>query len=98
MLIADTVKGAGVSFFEPQDLPVAGDSLYDFHSGAPSPDQYERALAELRERLERRVAAIGAGAVELVEAAGSDSSVGSGAGEGATAEASREAPRTSPSG
>jgi len=69
MLIADTIKGAGVSFMEPQELPVAGDSLYDFHSGAPSADQYERGFAELRERLDRRLDALEVAPIELVEAA-----------------------------
>jgi len=35
LLVADTLKGAGVSFMEPHDLPVASTSLYGFHSGAP---------------------------------------------------------------
>ncbi|MBA2763970.1 MAG: transketolase [Thermoleophilaceae bacterium] len=69
MLIADTIKGAGVSFMEPYELPLAGDSLYDFHSGAPSADQYERGFAELRERLDRRLDALEVDPIELVEAA-----------------------------
>jgi transketolase len=51
LLIADTVKGKGVSFMEPHELPVAGDSLYAFHSGAPSEGYYENALTELATRL-----------------------------------------------
>jgi transketolase len=65
LLIADTHKGAGVSFMEPHDLPHAGDSLYPFHSGAPSTKDYERALDELLERLSARLAALGAEAPEL---------------------------------
>jgi transketolase len=65
LLIADTRKGAGVSFMEPHDLPRAGDALYPFHSGAPSPEDYERALAELLERLTRRLADLGAPPPEL---------------------------------
>jgi len=68
LLIADTVKGRGVSFMEPDDLPVAGDSLYGFHSGAPSAEDYERAIAELRARLDERLAALGADPVELEDA------------------------------
>jgi len=49
LLVADTLKGAGVSFMEPHELPVASTSLYGFHSGAPAPDEYERAVAELEE-------------------------------------------------
>jgi transketolase len=55
LLIADTRKGAGVSFMEPHELPVADTSLYRFHSGAPSDEEYERARAEISERLARRL-------------------------------------------
>jgi transketolase len=55
LLLADTRKGAGVSFMEPHDLPDTDTALYRFHSGAPSPEDYERALAELVGRLERRL-------------------------------------------
>jgi len=65
LLVADTLKGAGVSFMEPHDLPVAGASLYGFHSGAPTPEEYERALEELDARLAERLAAIGLPAPEL---------------------------------
>ncbi|MEJ7891550.1 MAG: transketolase C-terminal domain-containing protein [Solirubrobacteraceae bacterium] len=67
LLIADTVKGKGVFFMEPHDLPVAGDSLYDYHSGAPSPGDYKRGVAELLERLDGRLAALGAAPVERLE-------------------------------
>ena len=44
---------------EPHDLERAGTALYRFHSGAPAPDDYERALDELQERLADRLAALG---------------------------------------
>lgn len=65
LLVADTLKGAGVSFMEPHDVPKEDTSLYDFHSGAPGPDDYARALAELTQRLDERLAALGAEAVTL---------------------------------
>jgi transketolase len=68
LLVADTLKGAGVSFMEPSDLPVDATALYGFHSGAPSPEDYERAVDELRARLERRMEALGAADVALAEA------------------------------
>ena len=46
VLIADTVKGRGVSFMEGTSL-TPSDRLYRFHSGAPDDDTYGRALAEL---------------------------------------------------
>jgi transketolase len=51
LLVADTRKGAGVSFMEPGELPRTDSALYGFHSGAPSAEDYERALAEILERL-----------------------------------------------
>lgn len=65
LLVAHTLKGAGVSFMEPHDLPVADTSLYRYHSGAPSQDEYGRALDELCARLDRRLSRLDAPAVEL---------------------------------
>ncbi|HEY5705809.1 MAG TPA: transketolase C-terminal domain-containing protein [Terrimicrobiaceae bacterium] len=47
ILLADTLKGRGVAFMEEGPK----DGLYAYHSGAPSPNDYERALRELQERL-----------------------------------------------
>jgi transketolase len=44
IVIADTIKGKGVSFME--QIP-AGQTLYKFHSGAPDDDTYARASKEL---------------------------------------------------
>jgi transketolase len=38
LIVADTVKGCGVRFMEPHELPKEEASLYAFHSGAPAPD------------------------------------------------------------
>jgi transketolase len=51
LLIADTVKGRGATVFEPNELPHSGSALYAFHSGAPDPDQYAAAMAEIAGRL-----------------------------------------------
>jgi transketolase len=60
LLVADTVKGSGATVFEPHDLERSGTALYAYHSGAPTPEEYEAALAQiggrLRERLGRDVA------------------------------------------
>ena len=46
VLLADTLKGRGVSFMQPDAMdPVQ--RMYRFHSGAPNDDVYEKALAEL---------------------------------------------------
>ena len=69
LVVAHTRKGAGVSFMEPAGrLPRTDTALYGYHSGAPSPEEYELAVEEIRARLDGRLAAVGAGPVELVEA------------------------------
>jgi transketolase len=65
LIVADTRKGAGVSFMEPHDLPASPTALYAYHSGAPTPEEYERAFAEVRARLDERLAALGAEPVRL---------------------------------
>ena len=45
VIIADTIKGRGVSFMEGPAMEVGG--LYRFHSGAPSPADYAAGAAEL---------------------------------------------------
>lgn len=46
VIIADTVKGKGVSFMEHTAID-SDVELYKFHSGAPSEDAYARAVTEL---------------------------------------------------
>jgi len=67
LLIADTQKGAGVSFMEPHGLPTEGDELYAYHSGAPSADEYARALDELEARVTARLEELGVPALRLEE-------------------------------
>jgi transketolase len=67
IVVADTKKGAGVSFMEPVGLPLSPTALYGFHSGAPSETDYERAAVELETRLAGRLEAIGAEPIELAE-------------------------------
>ena len=60
VVIADTVKGRGVSFMEDG---MDDRKMYRFHSGAPSLEIYESALSELTERV--RAAFSRAGAADL---------------------------------
>src|SRR6266536_5371733 len=46
IIIADTIKGKGVSFAEHTAMAPT-DRLYKFHSGAPAPDVHERMAEEL---------------------------------------------------
>jgi transketolase len=59
VLIADTVKGRGVSFMEhtSMDSDVA---LYRFHSGAPDYAVYEKAVAEMLANANEKLASLGA--------------------------------------
>ena len=66
--IAHTLKGGGVSFMEPHELPLTDTALYGYHSGAPTADEYERGVEEIRARLDGRLERLGAAPVELVEA------------------------------
>ncbi len=53
IIIADTVKGRGVSFMESTAM-AEDQALYRFHSGAPDQQLYTRAAEELIARVERR--------------------------------------------
>ena len=58
MVIADTLKGRGVSFMEHDKLPLE-EQNYPFHSGAPAPDDYLRALDELMTTARAQAEALG---------------------------------------
>lgn len=58
VLIADTIKGRGVSFMEHTSM-APGQVYYKYHSGAPVRDEYVAALEELGSDIERRSKALG---------------------------------------
>jgi transketolase len=62
VIVADTVKGKGVSFME-GPAALSADELYLFHSGAPSEDRYTRGLAELLAAAKTAFGAAGLGDV-----------------------------------
>lgn len=64
ILIADTVKGKGVSFME----KMASDGLYKFHSGAPSIQYYQLAFAELVARVNKQLSKLGLASLKFEEA------------------------------
>jgi len=53
IIIADTIKGKGVSFME-GERGMTDDGLYRFHGGALSDEQYALALQEIHERISNR--------------------------------------------
>ncbi len=65
VLIADTVKGKGVSFME--SLP-PGERFYRFHSGAPDDATYARAVEELVATANARVEELGLKPLTLAHA------------------------------
>ena len=67
VVIADTVKGKGVSFMEHTAM-VPNDGLYRFHSGAPDDESYAKGASELVARADALLAEAGT-AVLTVERA-----------------------------
>jgi transketolase len=65
VLIADTIKGKGVSFMEGL---ACGDQTYHFHAGAPSLKDYLAAVVELTSRIDARLARLGASPLALATA------------------------------
>jgi transketolase len=62
VIIADTIKGRGVSFMEGV---ACGDETYRFHAGAPSMPNYLAAIRELTARINGRLAARGRAPLSL---------------------------------
>ena len=58
IIIADTVKGQGVSFMRGTETEL-GDTFYRFHSGAPGNDIVGRAMMELRQAADASCARLG---------------------------------------
>lgn len=63
-IIADTIKGRGVSFMEHTAMD-EDEVYYRFHSGAPSPEDYRVAATELLDDISRRCAAAGMSGPEV---------------------------------
>jgi transketolase len=57
-LVARTIKGKGVSFMEHPVALAEGGGTYRWHAGAPDDESFERAFAELVERIGARFSAL----------------------------------------
>ena len=64
VLIADTIKGKGVSFMEGTSID-SDVEMFRFHSGAPQAADYRRAVQELIEAINADLASLGVAALEL---------------------------------
>jgi transketolase len=56
VLIADTIKGRGISFMEGPRALEDGGGLYRWHAGAPEDDSFEAGYGELLDRVNGRLA------------------------------------------
>jgi transketolase len=65
LLIADTIKGRGVSFMEHPVALVDGKGLYRWHAGAPDDESFVRAHEELLGRVNERFTTSGIGRLRL---------------------------------
>jgi transketolase len=59
VLIADTVKGKGISFMEGPTALKDGKGLYRWHAGAPDDDSFEAGHREIIERIKSRLQELG---------------------------------------
>jgi transketolase len=66
-IIADTIKGCGVSFMEHPRALQDGQGYYRWHAGAPPDEAFAAAHAELVERVNGRLADRGQPALQLAE-------------------------------
>ena len=64
VIVADTVKGKGVSFMEGASID-SDVEMFQFHSGAPQAADYTRAAQEILDRINGRADAIGGQTVEI---------------------------------
>lgn len=67
LLIADTIKGCGVSFMEHPTALKAGGGLYPWHAGAPPDEPFAIAYQEITERVNLRLKNLGLASLDLEE-------------------------------
>jgi transketolase len=67
MIVADTIKGRGVSFMEHPAALVAGNGCYRWHAGAPDDQSFDAAHVELRDRIQANAKALGLGEIVIRE-------------------------------
>ena len=65
VLVARTIKGKGVSFMEHPAALREGGGTYRWHAGAPDDASFERAFAELVERIDGRLSSLGLEPISL---------------------------------
>lgn len=66
VVIADTVKGRGISFMEEISKQPSPSGKYRWHSGAPADEPFALGFAELRQRIDAQLVAAGLAPLTLV--------------------------------
>jgi len=69
IIIADTIKGRGISFMEHPAALEIGKGLYPWHSGAPDDESFERGYKELIERINASLSDLGLTPLKLKDIA-----------------------------
>jgi len=77
ILIADTIKGRGVSFMEHPQALETGNGLYRWHSGAPDDGSFSAAYEEIITGINDRLALLGLSSLMLEEVPPEDKRVSS---------------------
>lgn len=74
IIVADTIKGRGVSFMEHPTALQAGNGLYPWHAGAPNDQAFVNAHTESVSRIDKRLLALGMAPLTLLVAPSESSS------------------------
>ena len=72
ILIADTIKGRGVTFMEHPFALRTGAGKYQWHAGAPNDESFTAAYSELMERIKRQLSTSGLAPLSLKDIAAED--------------------------
>ncbi len=57
-IIADTIKGKGVSFMEHPESMLVGNGLYPWHAGAPDDVNFNKAIDELKIKIQNKISSL----------------------------------------
>lgn len=68
VLIADTIKGRGISFMEHPKALKEGCGYYKWHSGAPDDESFIRGFSELIGKIDQKLTHSGLGKVQTIQA------------------------------
>jgi transketolase len=67
ILIADTIKGRGISFMEHPFVLKEGNGKYKFHAGAPVDEEFNKGIVELQNKADQEFETLGLIPIEYIE-------------------------------